>query len=135
MVEPSSKSGSIVSGLAKLFSFQKYTAALIGKTGVGKTTIYNLLCNTSHATTYSKGSLTFEIRKNDVSHGHRSFELVDTPGVDSSEMPIQHALLIKEALTHCPLNAIFVLIPFDPRPGDKMLDYFDETVQCLKSCP
>ena len=44
-------------------------AALLGQTGVGKTLIYKKLCNTSHATKYNKGSLTLEIRKNDVSHG------------------------------------------------------------------
>ena len=66
----------------------RHTAALIGKTGVGKTTIYNALCNTSHATTYNKGSLTIHIRKNDVSHGNRSFELIDMPGNDSNEMPV-----------------------------------------------
>jgi hypothetical protein len=43
-------------------------------------------------------------------------------------MPIQHALLIKEALTIEPMNTIFVLIPFDPRPGDKMIDEYEETV-------
>jgi hypothetical protein len=53
------------------------------------------------------------------------------PGNDSSEIPLQHALLIKEALNHTAINTIFVLIPFDPRPGDKMLDFFDETVECL----
>lgn len=61
----------------------KCTSALIGQTGVGKTKIYNLLCNTNHATKYSKNSLTYEIRKNDVSHGNRSFELIDTPGINS----------------------------------------------------
>lgn len=48
---------------------EDYTAALFGKTGVGKTTIYNSLCNTTHAASYSESSLTFEIRKNDVSYG------------------------------------------------------------------
>ncbi len=58
---------------------------LIGKTGVGKTKIYNLLCNTRHATTYNYGSLTYEIRRNAVSHGDGAFYLLDTPGSDSSE--------------------------------------------------
>jgi hypothetical protein len=50
-------------------------------------------------------------------------------------MPLQHAILIKEALTALPLNTIFVLIPFDPRPGDNLLDEFDETTKCLTSIP
>ncbi len=50
-------------------------------------------------------------------------------------MPVQHAMLIKEALTYFPLNTIFVLIPFDPRPGNNLLDYFDETTNCLSSIP
>ncbi len=37
-------------------------AALLGQTGVGKTQIYNKLCNTQHATKYNRGSLTYEIR-------------------------------------------------------------------------
>jgi len=47
---------------------------------------------------------------------------LDTPGNNSNDMPIQHAMLIKEALTISPLNTIFVLIPFDPRPGDNLLN-------------
>jgi hypothetical protein len=50
-------------------------------------------------------------------------------------MPVHHAILIKEALTQLPLNTIFVLIPFDPRPGDNLLDEFDETTKCLTSIP
>ncbi len=67
---------------------QRGVAALVGKTGVGKTHLYNRLCNTKHSTKYSAGSLTFEIRKNDVSYGDRSFELLDLPGNDSTERPI-----------------------------------------------
>ena len=63
-------------------------AALLGQTGVGKTLMYNKLCNTKHATKYNKDSLTFEIRKNDVSHGNNKFEIVDTPGNNSNIMPI-----------------------------------------------
>jgi predicted GTPase len=54
--------------------------ALLGNTGVGKTLIYNKLCNTSHATKYSKDSLTFEIRLNDVAHGNYKYQILDTPG-------------------------------------------------------
>jgi hypothetical protein len=50
-------------------------------------------------------------------------------------MPAHHAILIKEALTLSPLKTIFVLIPFDPRPGDNLLNKFDETTECLKSIP
>jgi len=60
---------------------------------------------------------------------------LDTPGNNAKEMPVQHAILLKQALTVMPLNTIFVLIPFDPRPGDNLLDLFDETTNCLKSIP
>lgn len=33
---------------SKMLSGETFTAVLLGKEGVGKTTIYNLLCNTSH---------------------------------------------------------------------------------------
>ena len=74
-------------------------AALVGQTGVGKTYLYNKLCNTSHSTDYNVNSITKEIRKNDVSHGDHPFEVLDTPGNNSKDQPILHALLIKEALT------------------------------------
>jgi len=48
-------------------------AALLGQTGVGKTQMYNKLCNTQHATKYNKKSLTLEIRLNDVSHGKNKY--------------------------------------------------------------
>ena len=80
-------------------NFDTPIAALLGHTGVGKTRIYNELCNTQHATKYSKGSLTMEIRLNDVSHGNNKFQILDTPGNNAQEMPVQHAILIKEALT------------------------------------
>ena len=37
-------------------------AAMLGKSGVGKTTIYNMLCNTNYLAKYNKNSLTREIR-------------------------------------------------------------------------
>jgi predicted GTPase len=77
MVEYSSKS-----------SYELGVAALVGKTGVGKTHLYNKLCLTTHSTKYSVKSLTFEIRKSPVSHGKRSFDLLDLPGNDSDDLPI-----------------------------------------------
>ena len=46
------------------------TALLLGQVGVGKTLIYNKLCNTQHSTKYNRSSFTFEIRLNDVSYGN-----------------------------------------------------------------
>ena len=54
--------------------------AMLGNTGVGKTQIYNKLCNTTHPTKYSKDSLTFEIRLNDVAYGNYKYQILDTPG-------------------------------------------------------
>jgi hypothetical protein len=50
-------------------------------------------------------------------------------------MPVQHALLIKTALTLHPINAICVLIPFNDRPEDTMFQHFEKTVNCLQSVP
>ena len=50
-------------------------------------------------------------------------------------MPVQHALLIKEALTVHPINGICVLIPFNNRPDDTMIQHFEKTVNCLQSVP
>ena len=111
----------------------EYLAALVGKTGVGKTHIYNNLCNTSYDTSYSKDSLTLEIRRNKVCHGDGDFKLLDMPGNDSNLDVMHHALLIKEALTYEPLNTLFVLVPFDRRPGVRMIETYEETMSCLSS--
>ena len=100
---------------------------------MGKTTIYNKLCDTYHATKYSNESLTREIRKSFVAYGNNSFSILDTPGNNSKTYTIQHALLLKEALTVEPLNAIFVIINYDARVEDKMLDDYDDTMKCLTS--
>jgi 50S ribosomal subunit-associated GTPase HflX len=50
-------------------------------------------------------------------------------------MPVQHALLIKKALTLHPINAICVLIPYNDRPDDTMIQHFQKTVNCLQSVP
>jgi 50S ribosomal subunit-associated GTPase HflX len=50
-------------------------------------------------------------------------------------MPVQHALLIKEALTLHPIKAICVLIPFNDRPDDTMIQHLEKTVNCLQSVP
>ena len=46
------------------------TAVLLGQVCVGKTQIYNKLCNTQHTTRYNTGSSNNEIRLNDVSYGN-----------------------------------------------------------------
>jgi len=64
-------------------------AVLLGHTGVGKTLIYNKLCNTNHSLKYNKGTnLIFDHRLNDVSHGECRFKVIDTPGNNSKGLPI-----------------------------------------------
>ena len=63
--------------------YWKKTAAIIGNTGVGKTSIYNKICGTSHAAGYNSCSLTRELRSKEAVVGKNAFSLIDTPGFNS----------------------------------------------------
>ena len=89
------------------------SAIITGKTGVGKTTIVNNLCGTNHAVDDSGISITRELFCNTVNCGNNSFELVDTPGTDSSEEIYHHSFLLWSALTTKKFNTIFVTVKYD----------------------
>ena len=93
------------------------SAIITGKTGVGKTTIVNNLCGTSHAVNNSGINnsgicTTRELSCDKVNCGNNSFELVDTPGTDSEEI-YQHSFLLWSALTIRKFNTIFVTVKYD----------------------
>ena len=46
---------------------------LLGPSGVGKTTLFNKLCNTNYASGVSKSSLTRGLFRSYVSHGNHSY--------------------------------------------------------------
>jgi small GTP-binding protein len=90
-------------------------AIIIGPTGVGKSTLVNMLCNCNHASEEGDGSVTRNLHRNTVSHGNYPFSLIDTPGTDSDTEAYEHAVLVKHGLTAGKLNTIFIVCKFDTR--------------------
>eukprot|EP00933_Yihiella_yeosuensis_P045692 TRINITY_DN41096_c0_g1_i1.p1 TRINITY_DN41096_c0_g1~~TRINITY_DN41096_c0_g1_i1.p1 ORF type:complete len:458 (+),score=75.54 TRINITY_DN41096_c0_g1_i1:41-1375(+) len=107
------------------------SAIVMGKSGAGKTTFYNKLCETDHLATYSSTSLTRQLYRSEVVHGGKRFTIMDTPGTDSKEEVFKHSYLLKEALTHEPLNAIFTLVEFNDR-CDSAFEEFEKSISYLK---
>eukprot|EP00929_Paragymnodinium_shiwhaense_P015676 TRINITY_DN123772_c0_g1_i1.p1 TRINITY_DN123772_c0_g1~~TRINITY_DN123772_c0_g1_i1.p1 ORF type:complete len:502 (+),score=96.72 TRINITY_DN123772_c0_g1_i1:155-1507(+) len=103
----------------------------MGKSGVGKTSFYNKLCETEHEARYSSKSLTRQLFRSEVIHGMKRFTIIDTPGTDSTDEVFKHSFLLKEALTNEPINAIFVMIEFNSRCASA-LEEFDQSVAILK---
>lgn len=105
---------------AKQLSYNP-NVVLVGQTGVGKTSLANKLCLTSHEAGAGRGSLTKKNFLNDVAVGMHSFNIMDTPGTDSNTETYKHAFLLRTALTEVSLNTIFVVVKFDNR-FEKMVD-------------
>mmetsp|Transcript_50720 Transcript_50720/g.157052 ORF Transcript_50720/g.157052 Transcript_50720/m.157052 type:complete len:454 (+) Transcript_50720:58-1419(+) len=106
-------------------------AVLMGKVGVGKTTLYNKLCDTNHVATYSSTSLTRQLYRSEVTHGGNHFIAIDTPGTDSQDEVFKHSFLLKEALTNELVTAIFAMVQYNDRCASA-LDEFDKTISYLK---
>ncbi|CAF2411027.1 unnamed protein product [Rotaria sp. Silwood2] len=102
----------------------KPCAVIIGKTGTGKTTLANKLCETNHRSGVARGSVTQELYRNGACCGQYPFYLIDTPGTDSSTEPYKHAILLKEGLTATKLNTIFLVIKYDNRFDKITENYF-----------
>jgi hypothetical protein len=98
---------------------------LVGKTGVGKTTVENNLCGTDYTFGAGLGSMTKYLHRNAVLCGDNAFDLIDTPGTDSKDDCFRHAYLLKKALTLAPLHTIFLIIRYEPR-FEKILDTYEE---------
>jgi small GTP-binding protein len=96
---------------------------IMGKTGAGKTTLCNKLCGTNHAATSARGSVTQNLYQNPVNCGSSAFNILDTPGTDSTIETYKHALLLKEALTGAAINTIFVVIKYHSRFDNIIMDY------------
>ena len=88
---------------------------ILGKTGAGKTTLFNILCGTSYTAKDSSNSVTQKLYLHSVNCGDHPFVLVDTPGTDSRSDAYKHAVLIRESLTAKRINTIFVIVRYDPR--------------------
>ena len=105
----------------------KPTCILVGKTGAGKTCLYNKLCGTDFDSGAGKGSVTRKLCRHDVIHGVNPFLLIDTPGVDSKEETVKHAILLKEGLTATEISTIFIVLKFDNR-FERLFDQYVEVM-------
>ena len=103
----------------------KPCSTLMGRTGAGKTTLFNKICNTSRKAGEGGSSVTRDLFVHDISYGDYAASIIDTPGTNSREEAYKHAFLLRAALTAKPLNAIFVIMKFENR-FDLMVDFFLE---------
>jgi len=83
----------------------------MGEVGTGKTTIFNKVCDTAHETGWALDSLTRGLSIHNSAHIKYPFTMIDTPGMNSKTEVFKHAVLLKEAFTCQPINAIFAIIP------------------------
>ncbi len=87
----------------------------LGQTGTGKTTLLNKICGTKYEAGWSETSKTRHLFKNPNNVGKGAFELLDTPGTDSSQETYKHAVLLKHALTTSEVNTVFVIVKYENR--------------------
>lgn len=100
---------------------KRVSAVLIGKYGVGKTSLFNKLADeTVDSDSCSCQGLRAGVYHNEVC----DIKLIDVPG---GEPCASH-----NGLTCGPLNGIFVLIEYHPRIGSTLVDAFWDTFQVLK---
>ena len=69
----------------------------MGEVGSGKTTMFNKVCGTQFEAGWSLNSLTRGLFIHDSAHSYFPFTLIDTPGTNSTEEPMKHAILLMEA--------------------------------------
>lgn len=114
--------------IAKQLTY-KPTAVLVGVTGAGKSTLYNILCKKTRKAGSGKGSVTMTLAKNDVCYGHGKMELIDTPGTDSAIDTYKHAVLLKKALTCSPINTVFVLLEYNSRFNKLTAEFLEQPLE------
>jgi GTPase Era involved in 16S rRNA processing len=96
---------------------EKPVCIIMGEVGSGKTTLFNKVCNTHFEAGWSQDSLTRGLFMHDSAQSNYPFTMIDTPGTNSTVEPMKHAILLKEAFTLQPINAIFTMIPNHNRPA------------------
>ena len=103
---------------------------ILGQIGVGKTTLFNLLCGTTHLAEEASGSQTRNLYFHSVNVGNYPFNLIDTPGMNSKHETYKHSVLIRESLTAKKVNTIFVIVKYEPR-FEEILDAFLEVQELV----
>ncbi|CAD7943378.1 unnamed protein product [Amoebophrya sp. A25] len=107
-------------------------AALIGRVGAGKTTLFNRVCDAHRQAEITDDSCTRSFAKRRVFYDGCAMELLDGPGCSSTEDVYAHSYVLKEGLTAEPLHGIFVAVSYDARIRNNMGGHFYEAAKMLK---
>ncbi len=99
---------------------------------MGKTTIFNKLCDASRSTNLSCYSVTRTYAKDKVFYQGKELIIFDGPGCKSKRDTYNHSYVMRHGLTHEPLNCIFIFVEYNPRIGSNMADDFWEVAKILK---
>ena len=114
----------------KLNSNTKPIVVLMGRTGTGKTTLFNKICGTNRTAEAGSSSVTRDLCLHDVNCGDNPFSVIDTPGNNSKQEAYKHAVLLRAALTVKKVNCVFMIMSFENR-FDLMVEYFLEQQELL----
>ncbi len=99
---------------------------------MGKTTIFNKVCDASQSTNLSCYSVTRTYAKDKVFYQGKELIIFDGPGCKSKRDTYNHSYVMRHGLTHEPLNCIFIFVEYNPRIGSNMADDFWEVAKILK---
>lgn len=102
------------------------------KIGVGKTTIFNKICDASRSTDLGSYSTTRTYAKHKIFYQGNELVIFDGPGCKSKRDTYQHSYVMRHGLTYEPLNAIFIFVEYNTRIGSNMTDDFWEVAKMLK---
>ena len=100
---------------------RRKTGIIIGNTGVGKTTLFNILTTNKYKTGSSRHSSTKSLFISPVNTGSTPFDIIDTPGIDSNKEPLKDSLPLRHPSTVEPLDTIFLVIKYNNK-FDKIED-------------
>ncbi|CAD8126935.1 unnamed protein product [Paramecium sonneborni] len=103
----------------------KKQIVLIGFTGSGKTTFFNLICKTQQLVQSGGNSVTRQTFLKASSYGS-GFRVLDTPGFGSKQEKIIHAVGVLNALSEGPVHQIFLIVKWERL--DMMQDFIKNMV-------
>lgn len=99
---------------------------VMGKTGIGKSTLINKITGSTHPSHSSSSGVTQNLHMNTTNIGAFSFQIMDTPGTDSTIDTYKHAYQLWHALTSRSLNTIFIMLKYEPRYDKIVKSFFEE---------
>ena len=88
------------------------------------------ICGTKHIAEEAGGSLTQNLYFHSVNVGNYTFNMIDTPGINSKYDTYKHAVLIRESLTAKKINTIFIILKYETR-YEETLDNFLEVQELV----